>query len=217
MPARRVPTSTVSKPIPSKKRQILPRAVRREQLILATMRCIARLGLSSVTLSQVTKEAGLSQGIANLHFAGKEDLLVETLRFVTGEYNRGQVQILKDPAFGLASERLAALVAFQFSRSVTEETKMAVWFAFYGEAKSRPTYKAICAQADARAARLVRQLFADVAQELGRPIDSVMVAEGYIALIDGLWLSLLLAPKKMTRAKAKRVAWTHLNGIFLSL
>ncbi len=201
----------------SKKRQILPRAVRREQLSQATMRCIARLGLSSVTLSQVTKEAGLSQGIANLHFAGKEDLLVETLRYVTGEYNRGQIQILEDPAFALPSERLAALVNFQFSRSVTEETKMAVWFAFYGEAKSRPTYKAICAQADAKAARLVRRLFADVGLELDRSMDPVMVAEGYIALIDGLWLSLLLAPKKMTRAKAKRVAWAHLNGIFLTL
>ena len=102
------------------------------------MRCISKVGLSSVTMAQVTKEAGLSRGIANLHFERKENLLIETLRFVTDEYNRGQADILNAANFSSASEQLAALVQFQFSRSVTEATKMAVWFAFYGEATSRP-------------------------------------------------------------------------------
>lgn len=203
--------------VPVKKRVILPRAVRRQQLILATMRCISKVGLSSVTMAQVTKEAGLSRGIANLHFERKENLLIETLRYVTDEYNRGQARILNEMAFSSAAEQLAALVGFQFSRSVTEATKMAVWFAFYGEATSRPTYQKICADSDARAARSVRALLTQLSAAQCEALDLGAVTDGYIALIDGLWLNLLLAPKKMTRAKAKRVAWTFLEGVFPSI
>lgn len=203
--------------VTGKKRVILPRAVRRQQLILATMRCISKVGLSSVTMAQVTKEAGLSRGIANLHFERKENLLIETLRFVTDEYNRGQAEILDAATFSSAAEQLAALVQFQFSRSVTEATKMAVWFAFYGEATSRPTYQKICADSDARAARSVRALFTQLGAMQEALVDVGAVTDGYIALIDGLWLNILLAPQKMTRAKAKRVAWTFLEGVFPSI
>ncbi|MEJ6670301.1 MAG: TetR family transcriptional regulator, partial [Pseudomonadales bacterium] len=64
--------------VEAKKREILPRAVRQQQLILATMQCISKVGLSSVTMAEVTKDAGLSRGIANLHFESKENLLIET-------------------------------------------------------------------------------------------------------------------------------------------
>ena len=50
------------------------------------MKCIARKGMSSTTLSDVAKEAGLSQGIVNLHFESKDNLLAETLATLAGEY-----------------------------------------------------------------------------------------------------------------------------------
>ena len=203
--------------VEAKKREILPRAVRQQQLILATMQCISKVGLSSVTMAEATKDAGLSRGIANLHFESKENLLIETLRYVTDEYNRGQARILNEGTFSSAVDQLTALVQFQFSRSVTEVTKMAVWFAFYGEATSRPTYQKICADSDARAARSVRALFAQLSKAQCDALDLGAVTDGYIALIDGLWLNLLLAPRKMTRAKAKRVAWTYLEGVFPSI
>ncbi len=51
------------------------REQRRQQLIDATMKCIARKGMGSMTLGDVAGEAGLSQGIVNLHFESKENLL----------------------------------------------------------------------------------------------------------------------------------------------
>ena len=53
------------------------REKRRQQLIDATVACIARKGMGSTTLGDVAKEAGLSQGIVNLHFESKENLLNE--------------------------------------------------------------------------------------------------------------------------------------------
>ena len=57
------------------------------QLIRATVRSIAKNGLSDTTMATVAREAGLSQGIINLHFQSKDRLLVETLRYIADEYN----------------------------------------------------------------------------------------------------------------------------------
>ena len=64
---------------PEKTRRTAPRETRRRQLIDATMKCIARKGMGSTTLGDVASEAGLSQGIVNLHFESKDNLLKETL------------------------------------------------------------------------------------------------------------------------------------------
>ena len=85
-------------PSGGKRRQVRPKAERRQQLIDATIRCIAQQGLSAVTLQMVTREAGLSLGIANLHFQSKDNLLRETLRFVAEEYHGGQIRIMEGTA-----------------------------------------------------------------------------------------------------------------------
>ena len=54
----------------------LPAKTRRKQLIKATIKCIAKNGLSGTTMADVTKLAGLSLGIVNLHFETKE---IETI------------------------------------------------------------------------------------------------------------------------------------------
>ena len=73
----------------TRKRRALPKAERRNQLIRATIKCIAKKGLAATTMADITNEADLSVGIVNLHFKTKEQLLIETLRFVADEYKEG--------------------------------------------------------------------------------------------------------------------------------
>ena len=73
-------------------RRALAKEQRRQQLIDATIKCIAKKGLSSTTLADVAKEAGLSQGIVNLHFNSKDNLLYETLRYVSEDYDKQFMQ-----------------------------------------------------------------------------------------------------------------------------
>ena len=68
------------------KRRTAPPEERREQLIQATIRCVADRGLADTTIATVAQEAGLSQGIVNLHFRSKDGLLTETLRYLADEY-----------------------------------------------------------------------------------------------------------------------------------
>ncbi len=198
-----------------KKREIRPRAERRQQLIDATIRCIAKQGLSSVTMQRVTQEAGLSLGTANLHFESKTNLLAETLRFVAEEYHKGQIQIIEGMGNQNLSSRLQALLDFQLSSSVTQKQKMAVWFAYYGEAGARPVYQKIVSTSDRLSAQKLEEFFKKICEH-GRyeDLDPKQIAIGYSALIDGLHLSLLVTPRELSKQRARSVARDFLRRAF---
>ena len=199
--------------------KIKSKEVRQEELIAATMRCIARVGLSATTLQMVTREAGLSLGIANLHFQSKENLLRATLESVMREYHSGQFAILEGEGEGEGevspAVRLGRLLDFQFSARVTNREKMSVWFAYYGEASARPMYQKICASMDRLAANKLEQVLAALISTGGyQRLDAKQLATGYLAMIDGLWLSLLVAPRSLTKKNAKHIAATYLIDAF---
>ena len=198
-----------------KRRQIRPRAERRQQLIDATIRCIAQHGLSKVTMQMVTSEAGLSVGIANLHFQSKDNLLKETLRSVAEEYHGGQIEIMEGSDMPDLGHRLDALLDFQLGRGVTQRQKMSVWFAYYGEAGARPVYQKIVSTVDRLAAQKLEALFSEIIQEgQYRGVEARELATGYSALIDGLHLGLLVTPRELTKRRARAVARAFLRRAF---
>lgn len=198
-----------------KRRQIRPKAERRQQLIDATIRCIAQHGLSKVTMQMVTSEAGLSVGIANLHFQSKDNLLKETLRFVAEEYHGGQIKIMEGSDMPDLGQRLDALLDFQFGRGVTQRQKMSVWFAYYGEAGARPVYQKIVATSDRLAAQKLEALFVEIIKEGGYTgSDARELAIGYSSLIDGLHLGLLVTPRELSKRCARAVARDFLRRAF---
>ncbi|MGB5489222.1 MAG: TetR family transcriptional regulator C-terminal domain-containing protein, partial [Woeseiaceae bacterium] len=103
--------------------------------------------MSSTTLGDVAREAGLSQGIVNLHFESKENLLTETLRFLADEYKAHFNKTYEKSGPGPA-DKLRALVELDLRPSICDRRKVAVWFAFWGEVQSRPTYRKICDERD---------------------------------------------------------------------
>ena len=198
-----------------KRRRAQPKEVRRGQLIHATIKSIAKNGLSGTTMATITREAGLSMGIANLHFESKDKLLAATLQHVTNEYNTGQTDILSSSQYTSSADKLQALLDFHFSTNLIQKNKLAVWFAFWGEAKARPTYQSICSRSDIQAERAIRQFFQSVIDEgKYKMADAELLAIGYTAMLDGLWLDLLVAPRRTNRVSAKRVAAQYLATAF---
>src|SRR3954453_24230866 len=121
---------------------------RRQQLIEATIDSLAKRGYSETTMADVADGAGLSRGIVNFHFESKEKLLVATLQYMADEYAVHWRNSLRkapdDPA-----RQLLTLCAADFDRSICTKRKLAAWCAFWGEAKSRPTYQALSSARDA--------------------------------------------------------------------
>lgn len=187
---------------------------RRQQLIDATMKCIARRGIGGTTLSDVAKEAGLSQGIVNLHFESKDNLLRETLEALAGEY-RSQFE----RALGRASESpaagLQALMELDLSPSICQPAKLAVWFAFWGEVKSRPTYRKICDEIDSYYDRVVERLCGEIIAEGGYDhITAGQAAMALTSMTNGLWLSCLISPQEWNRHTALDALKSYLANVF---
>jgi len=60
--------------------KIVDHQARREELLEATWRVIARTGIVGVTIREIAREAGVSTGILAHYFESKEDLLAHALR-----------------------------------------------------------------------------------------------------------------------------------------
>ena len=195
------------------RRRTAPPEQRRAQLIQATIRVIAAMGLPETTIAAVAREAGLSQGIINLHFQSKERLLLETLQYVVDEYRAHWKEALAQD-YGSHAEQLAALVKVDFAPALVERDKLAVWFAFWGEIKSRPTYRKLCAERDRDYEKKIRLLCRAIAGEGGYEVDPDAVAWGLSSMSQGLWLDLLLSPRRINRKDARRMCMVYLAGAF---
>ncbi len=199
--------------IPAKKRTA-SKEERQQQLIQATIRSVARNGLSDTTMATVSSEAGLSQGIINLHFQSKERLLVETLRYIADGYRVAWEKAIEG-AGPSPAEQLAALVAVDFKQPVCDRNKLAVWFAFWGESKARPTYRKICAQRDMAYRNELVQLCEQLIEEGGyEGLNADSVAAGLSAMTSGLWLDLLTNPRSMSREQARQICMAYLATAF---
>jgi TetR/AcrR family transcriptional regulator, transcriptional repressor of bet genes len=196
------------------RRRTAPAGERRQQLIAATIRSIARRGLGETTIATVAREAGLSQGIINLHFRSKERLLTETLRHLSDEY-RNACRDASAAAEISPAAGLAAMVDIDFRRDLCTRDKLAVWFAFWGERKFRPTYRRLCAARDKYYDDMARTMCVRVCEQGDYPgLEPVLVAEGLSALTDGLWLDLLVRSDTMSKALARRITLAYLANAF---
>jgi TetR/AcrR family transcriptional regulator, transcriptional repressor of bet genes len=199
---------------PEKARRTAAPEERRQQLIEATIRCVANYGLGETTIATVAQEAGLSQGIINLHFQSKDRLLTETLRYLADEYRAAFAAAAavgeSSPAAGLQ-----AVVDLCFKRSICSREKLAVWFAFWGERKFRPTYRRICAARDKMHDDMVRIMCTKLCEQGDyADVEPDLVADGLSALTDGLWLDLLVRPETMNREQAMRITRSYLADAF---
>lgn len=195
-------------------RRTASRAARRQQLIDATMKCIAKKGMSNMTLGDVAAAAGLSAGIVNLHFDSKDNLLNETLRFLADEYKSQFDRTLErfgpDPA-----DQLLALMALDFRPSICDRRKIAVWFAFWGEVKSRPAYRKICDESDRYYDAVVANLCDAIITDGGYTgITAAVASDALTSMTNGLWLSLLISPQSFDRHAGLDAVRSYLRAVF---
>jgi TetR/AcrR family transcriptional repressor of bet genes len=177
---------------------------RRQQLIEATIDSLARRGYSETTMADVADGAGLSRGIVNFHFESKENLLIATLQFMSEEYGDHWNSALEKAGPSVAS-RLWAIVHADFDRKICTKRKLAAWCAFWGEAKSRPTYQALCGARDVKYQETVIALCADLKAEGDYDYEPEPMALSLCAMLEGLWLRLMMGDGT-TREKALEAA-----------
>lgn len=186
-------------------------AMRRRQIIEATLASIEKNGLAGTTLATVSKEAGLSQGVAVFYFDTKQALLEAALRALYAEYEDSWQRALEsagpDPV-----DRIVALVASEFDPAVCTPRALAVWHAFWGEASARPLYAEIASGFDAAQGGAMKAAILELADVPDADAETLQTGIG--ALTDGLWMHMHLSQGAFTRAMALDTVRHFLKVLF---
>jgi len=186
---------------------------RKRQLIEATMDCIDKLGLSQTTLARIAERAGVSQGNVVFHFHNKETLLDQTLRHLDEEYKSNWQQALAAaPAEPYA--QLRALIASSFTAKICNRRKIGVWFAFWGESRSRPKYMRVCGANDKAFSDQVLQLCEAIEAGSEARLSASTTAFSIEGMINGLWQNFLFAPPGFKREQALQAVFELLESIY---
>ncbi|AFM25677.1 TetR/AcrR family transcriptional regulator [Desulfomonile tiedjei] len=75
--------------------------IRREEVISATKRCLAKNGFSKLSVKAIAEEAGVSTGIIYHYFKNKEDLLLNVIKEAFSRSHENVMQVVEP----LTSER----------------------------------------------------------------------------------------------------------------
>ena len=185
---------------------------RQQQLIEATIDSLAKRGYSDTTLANVADGAGLSRGIVNFHFESKEKLLVSTLQFMSDEYANHWNNALEKAGPG-AADKIWSLVNADFDRKICTKRKLAAWCAFWGEAKSRPTYQALCGASDLNYQKTFIELCTELKADGNYAYDPEPMALGICSMMEGLWFRLMMNDG-LTRERALGAAIEYVAAVF---
>ena len=98
--------------------------------------------------------------------------------------------------------------------SICNKRKLAAWCAFWGEAKSRPTYQALCGARDEAYQNVFVEICARLKTDGGYDYEPYATAVGLCAMLEGLWLRLMMGTEGVTRESAHDVACEYLATVF---
>ncbi|WP_420547978.1 TetR/AcrR family transcriptional regulator [Curvivirga sp.] len=193
--------------------RVMAREARRQELIDATIDSIAKRGFSATTLTTVTKGAGVSHGVVNFHFKSKEALYDATLEYLTREHYEYWFKALEkagdDPVMQLAS-----MLEADFSPKTVSHKKLAVYFAFWGQAMYRPSYLDIHSGYDEERSEQIERIAKELIMDANYDLDPEVTARRLVTMIDGLWLHMLLYPKAVKRQQARYDCFLFLSELF---
>ena len=185
---------------------------RKKLLIRATMNAVVDYGFSNLTLAKIAGYAGMTAASVNFHFKNKETLLLATLQAVADEYQ----QVLEGALAKADDDPLAQLLALceaTLDESITSQSKMAVWFAFSLESRTRDDYEVICGARDRFYYQTIERCCQALVDRSEYP-DRNAQAIGYAlaGLIDHLWQDFLAS--NQSHEQATTMARQYIEAMF---
>ncbi len=168
-------------------------AARRQEILLAARRCLARDGVTGFTVAEIASEAGISNGLVGHYFPTKDALLVATYR---AEADRllASTRAALDGREDAPDWRLKVLLESAFCPEIFNQETVATWLALWGQVRTnealRQAHKAIYETYRKGFSRAIERS----AAARGLELDTVSLAADISALIDGLWLEWGLDP-----------------------
>jgi len=192
-------------------KRIESKARNRQALIDATFAVVAEFGVTGVSFTRVLEKADLSRGMINLHFASKDQLLLEAAKMMADKYYT-HLQSFVNSASEDPESQLIALLEADFNDAILNPREIGVWFAFRGEARYNEQFKPYSDTRDAYLLQqydgIFEQLLTDGDDATIQPRDLTL---GLLALTEGLWSDYFMHGEEFDRRQAKRVIYLYLS------
>ena len=173
-----------------------------EQLIGATLSSMAELGHQGTTVREIAARAKVTPGLVRHHFGNKEGLLAETYRHLN-ETAVGRIAAVVEGGPKDLDTALQGAIQALFPHDLSDVRHMRVLVAFWELVLTTPRFAEVQAQTNAETRRLFTRLLTPHAASPGEAED---IADGIIALTDGLWLECCMNPTRMPPSKAIAIA-----------
>lgn len=161
---------------------------RREGLIKATLRVVAESGIENTTIARICETAGVSRGLANHYFAGKDELLQVAFECLLDDLNSATAKAAR--AEPHATGKLFAIVDTILSEELFKPTARAAYLCFWTASLTNESFAKTNRASYMRYHASIARLFQHAADERSVEVDARKAAIGLIGMIDGLWLDL---------------------------
>lgn len=183
---------------------------RRDALIGACARCLAKHGAQGTSVRAICMEAGVSPGLLRHYFDGIGALIAATYRATGKRVANALNQAVEAWPASNPRTRLLAFVTANFRAPIADPELLATWLAFWSLARTAPTIGAIHDEiyADNR-----RALEALIAACPGAPTDPRLAAIALTALVDGLWLEISLGNAPFSADEANSLAEQWISSL----
>lgn len=172
--------------------------IRRRDLVEAAFQTLLTHGVGGTTVARIGEQAGMSHGIVNYYFKGKDQLLSAVIRHAFNVILRQAIVNLRAATSPRA--RITAIIASNFLENLFNRETATAWISFYADVTTRPEFAQL---QDIFYRRLRSNLLFDLKQ-LTSPENAERVALGISIWIDGIWLRRAMKRQGMDRQAAIR-------------
>ncbi|MGH3202888.1 MAG: TetR/AcrR family transcriptional regulator [Streptosporangiaceae bacterium] len=177
---------------------------RRDEILSATWRVIARDGITGATIRAIAREASCSRGILAHYFDDKADILGSAL-VMSHRRVVARMNARADGLTGLEALRVVMLEALPLDEQRDLEAQIEI--SFWGRALGNPGLRKLQHAEFDRFAERLRTYLAQAAQdgELRDGVDLTLAAHQLLVLIDGLSAERVLYPDRVTAARQQQM------------
>ena len=187
--------------------------LRKAHLIDATLSCLKQHGFQGASIRKICAEAGVSVGLINHHYSGKDELVAEAYLAVTGRV-MALLREAIDRAAPNARERLSAFFRASFSAEVLDPQLLDAWLAFWGAVKTAEAINQAHDQSYGEYRAILAGVLTDLAAEQRwQGFDADLAAISLSALLDGLWLESGLNPQTFTPEQGVQICEAWVDGL----
>ncbi|MEM8732365.1 MAG: TetR family transcriptional regulator C-terminal domain-containing protein [Pseudomonadota bacterium] len=192
---------------------------KKQVLIQATLDTVAEIGITDTSVSRIIERAGLSRGMIQLHFGGKDNLLTAAAQQFSVQYYANLDRLTGLNPDASAEETIMAVVRADLSETLLNPRNTKIWHAFRGVASSHPGIARYSSTQDEKLVTTLYRAFEELAQaDMPHDQDVSKLAadatDGTLALLEGMWVNYLTDMDGFSRENAVALVQRFLSGLF---